>query len=95
MFRYSTDTEAKHAIRSAIEAGFTVEADGYDVDAIFAEAYEWRIDTDEAGNQLLNTGGFEQIVDEDGFWQIVEKHEPEAPAQPEAAPAGYTGRHRN
>lgn len=48
---------------------------GYDIDAIFAETFEYRVDKDEVGNDLLNTAGFEQVVDVDGFWEIVKKHE--------------------
>lgn len=48
---------------------------GYDVDAIFAETFEYRVDKDELGNERLNTAGFEQVVDTDGFWEIVKKHE--------------------
>jgi hypothetical protein len=46
----------------------------YDVDAIFAAAFEYRVDHDANGNELLNTAGFEQIVDEEKFWKIAEKH---------------------
>ena len=47
---------------------------GYDVDAIFAETFEYRVDVDADGNELLNTAGFEQIVGEDDFWAIADKH---------------------
>lgn len=47
---------------------------GYDVDAIFAETFEYRVDKDADGNELLNTAGFEQVVDEQEFWKIAEKH---------------------
>lgn len=75
MRRLTTDRDAKAQIVAAIEGSGESGADGYDLDAIFHEAYEWRIDRDVAGNELLNTGGFEQAVDGDAFWAIVAKHE--------------------
>lgn len=47
----------------------------YDVDAIFQEAFDYRTDTDDNGNVLLNTAGFEQVVDVEGFWEIAEAHD--------------------
>jgi len=47
---------------------------GYNVDAIFAETFEYRVDKDADGNELLNTAGFEQVVDVEQFWEIVKKH---------------------
>lgn len=59
--RYSTKQAAVTDIVAAIEAG-DATADAYDVDAIFDEAYTW------AGD------GFDQVVDVDEFWTIVERH---------------------
>jgi hypothetical protein len=47
----------------------------YNAEAIAREAYSYRVDTDEQGRELLNTAGFEQVVDDEEFWQIVERHE--------------------
>jgi hypothetical protein len=60
--------------RDAIEQAIIPALDGdeYDIDAIFREAFRYRVDTDGHGNELLNTAGFEQIVDDAEFWQIVE-----------------------
>lgn len=67
--RYTTRQEAIE--RVILPA---VNDDSYDVDAIFNEAFAYRVDTDGHGNELLNTAGFEQTVDTDEFWAIVEKH---------------------
>lgn len=72
--RYSTADEAKAAITAAIEAGGAATGSEYDIDAIFAASYEYKTDTDEQGNQLLSTAGFEQVVDEAAFWGIVEEN---------------------
>lgn len=71
MTRYSTDSDAKAAIIEAIEAGGAAKSDEYDIDAIFEAAYEYITDTDDQGNQLLNTAGFVQVVDDEAFWGIV------------------------
>lgn len=52
-------------------------ANDYDVEAIAREAFAWRIDTDGQGRELLNTGGFEQVVSDEAFWEIAKKHEKE------------------
>jgi hypothetical protein len=46
----------------------------FNVDAIFAETFEYRVDTDVDGNELLNTAGFEQVVSGERFWAIVKKY---------------------
>lgn len=74
MARFTTREDAKDDIVTAIEAG-DASATEYDIDAISYEVYEWKIDHDTDGNELLNTGGFEQVVDDEQFWQIVAKHE--------------------
>lgn len=71
--RYSSKQEA-------IERGIVTPLDAenpenYDLDAIFHAAFGWRIDHDDDGNERLNSAGFEQIVDADEFWQIVEHNE--------------------
>lgn len=68
MARFTTDHDAKAEIVTAIGA----YAYNYDIDAIFRDAYIWKVDHDADGNELLNTGGFECV---DSFWQIVAKHE--------------------
>jgi hypothetical protein len=45
----------------------------HDVEAIARAAFEWTIDRDEQGNELLNTARFEQTVTSDEFWAIVER----------------------
>jgi hypothetical protein len=52
-----------------------LDGDDYDVHAIADEAFTWKVDRDEHGNELLNTAGFEQAVTEDEFWAIVERHD--------------------
>lgn len=63
--------------QDAIEQGITpaLTEGEFDTDAIFTEAFAWKIDTDDDGNELLNTGGFEQTVTIDEFWAIVARHE--------------------
>lgn len=46
----------------------------YDVEAIARETFEYRVDRDGDGTEHLSTVGFEQVVDEDGFWAAVERH---------------------
>ncbi|WP_309080260.1 hypothetical protein [Zhihengliuella sp.] len=63
---YSTRNEAHAATIRAIEAGGGVQdaETEYDVDAIVDEAYEYSAEL----------GGFAQLVDTDGFWELVAKH---------------------
>ncbi|HEX6518291.1 MAG TPA: hypothetical protein VF049_22210 [Nocardioidaceae bacterium] len=70
--RYETLAEA--TAQAIVPALGEYGAD-YDIDAIAREAFAYRVDTDADGNELLNTAGFEQIVDEAGFWAIAEKHD--------------------
>lgn len=72
---FTTADDAKNAIRVAIEGSGAASADDYDIDAIFDEAYEYEVDTNEKGQELLNTAGFKQVVDVDEFWAIVERHD--------------------
>lgn len=68
--RYTTRADAiDQAIAPALDH------DGYDLDAICYEAFSWAIDINDNGDELLNTGGFEQTVSDDEFWKIVAKHE--------------------
>jgi hypothetical protein len=69
--RYSDKSDVMASIRVAL--GEFV--DDYDLDAIYAEAYEYKVDTDEQGRELLNTAGIEQIVSESEWWAIAEKHD--------------------
>lgn len=68
--RYTTMDDVK---RDAIIPTLD-KADDYDVDAIAAETYSYRVDLDGDGNELLNTAGFEQIVDTDAYWAAVQRH---------------------
>lgn len=70
--RYTTKSDV---IEQAILPALGEYADDYDTDAIADAAFDYRVDTNEQGQELLNTAGFEQVVDEDGFWTIVEQHE--------------------
>jgi len=47
----------------------------YDIDAIFDEAYKYKVDIDNEGREMSNSAGFEQIVDTDEFWEIVARHD--------------------
>jgi hypothetical protein len=62
--------------RDAIEQAIlpALDGDDYDAEAICREAFDWKIDVDDKGQELLNTGGFEQTVTDDEFWAIVAKH---------------------
>ena len=73
--RFTNASDAKNDIRVAIEAGGAADADDYDIDAILEEAYEWKIDINDKGQELLNSAGFEQIVDADEFLAIVARNE--------------------
>jgi len=67
--RYTTKDDA-------IEQAFPedVREPGFDVDAIFAATFEYRVDKDADGNELLNTAGFEQVVSEERFWELTQEH---------------------
>jgi len=49
--------------------------DNYDVEAIAAKAFDYRVDHDADGKELLNTAGFEQIVSTEEFWALVQEHD--------------------
>lgn len=66
--RYSTIQDVIEQDIAPALSGF--EGD-YDTAAIADRAFAWRIDHDVRGNELLNTGGFEQAVSEPEFWKIV------------------------
>lgn len=68
--RFSSDRDAK----AEIVAALSPDADAYDIDAIFAEAYTYRVDHDGEGNELLNTAGFESVPTKE-FWEIVSRHD--------------------
>lgn len=67
--RYTT---RRDAIEQAIAPA--LDDDNYDVAAICNEAFEYRVDTNGAGQELLNTAGFEQTVTDDEFWKIAARH---------------------
>jgi len=71
MRRFTTITDV---IRDEIAPALGEYADEYDLEAIAHEAYEYRVDTDARGRELANTAGFESVVDDDEFWEIVQKH---------------------
>ncbi len=65
-------TTRQDVIDEVIRPALGEFADHYDLAAICDAAYEWKIDRDADGNELLNTAGFEQTVTDDEFWNIVE-----------------------
>lgn len=68
--RYTTRRDAiEQAIMPALAEG------DYDYESICYAAFNWAIDVDDQGRELLNTGGFEQTVTDDEFWEIVAQHE--------------------
>ena len=71
MTRYTT----RQDIIDSLAGVFGDFADDYDIDAIIDEAYAYRVDEDENGNQRLSTAGFEQTVTDEEFWAIAEKHD--------------------
>lgn len=72
MTRYTTIADV---IEQDVVPALGEHADDYDAEAIAREAFEYRVDTDGQGNELLNTAGFEQKVSVDEFWKIVERHD--------------------
>lgn len=77
--RYATRKDAiEQAIAPALQPGH------YDLEAICTLTFDWRIDTDGQGNELLNTGGFEQVITEAEFWAAIADHQlpPAAPVEP-------------
>ncbi|MBW1600917.1 hypothetical protein JJV70_02120 [Streptomyces sp. JJ66] len=73
--RYTTLADV---IDQAIVPALGEYGSDYDIEAIARETHTWVIDTDSDGNELLNTGGFEQTVSDDEFWAIAEKHDTSA-----------------
>ncbi len=68
--RFTTRQDAiEQAIMPALTEG------NYDYEAICYEAFEWKIDVNGQDQELLNTGGFEQVVSDEQFWAIAAKHE--------------------
>lgn len=50
------------------------DASQYDMEAISHEAFTFKTDVNEQGQELLNTAGFEQTVSDEEYWEIVAKH---------------------
>lgn len=71
MTRYTT----RQDIIDSIAGSFGDFADDYDIDAIIDEAYAYRVDEDENGNELITTAGFQKIVTDKEFWEIAARHE--------------------
>lgn len=68
--RYTT---AEDAIDQEILPVLDGESE-YDVRGIFHEAFDWKIEINERGQELLDSGGFEQVVSNEEFAEIVEKY---------------------
>ena len=69
--RYATRQDA---IEQVIIPALTGYDDEFYLDAIFDEAFRYKVDSDGRGHELASTAGFEQVVDDHGFWLIVERH---------------------
>lgn len=67
-------TTIADVIDQAIAPALGEYGDDYDLEAIARATHEWTIDTDDEGNELLNTGGFRQTVTTEQFWAIAEQH---------------------
>lgn len=72
MSRYTTIADV---IQQDVIPALGEHAADYDAEAIAREAFEYRVDTDGQGRELLNTAGFEQTATVDEFWQIAAKHD--------------------
>ena len=72
MTRYTTIADA---ISREIIPALGDYAHLYDIDAIAAEAFQYRADVDSHGRVLLNTAGFEIVATGLEFWEIVARHE--------------------
>ena len=70
MARYSTRDEARQYVVDTLGE----HADEFDVDAITDAAFEYEVERDETGAELLNTAGFYPTMIADEFWQLVERH---------------------
>lgn len=69
--RYTTITDLEYQqVRPAL--GEFVEE--YDTEAIAHEIATYIVETDEDGNELLNTAGLEVTVSDPEFWEICQKH---------------------
>lgn len=68
-------TTLADVIDQAVAPALGEYGNDYDIDAIAREAFAYKVDTDADGNEVLNTAGFEQIVDEAGFWDIAAKYD--------------------
>lgn len=67
--RFTTITDVINSIADAVDGS------EYDLDAIARATHEYRVDNDAAGNELLNSAGFERTVTDDEFWAVVEDNE--------------------
>jgi len=73
MKRYTT---AEDAIAQEITPALAEYAEDFNTTAIFQELFEYKVDTNEQGQELANTAGFERITeDNETFWEIVQKHD--------------------
>jgi len=76
MQRFTTAQDVQDDIVAAIESNGrdVARAEDFDLDAIAAEAYEYRHVYDEQGSELVQASGYVQCVDTDEFWTIVARH---------------------
>lgn len=72
MTRYATINDATEQYTLTALGDYAAD---YDCEAITREAFAYRTDTDEHGNEVLTRAGFELAVTDEEFWTIVAKHE--------------------
>ena len=71
MTRYTTIADA---ISREIIPALGDYAHLYDIEAIAVDVFEYQADTDNLGQALLNTAGFELVMTGDEFWETVARH---------------------
>lgn len=78
--RYTT---LEDVIDQEIRPALGDDAGDYDLEAIARRCYDYRVDLDPAtGAERLDTAGFEQTVDDEGFWAVVQELDGTGPADP-------------
>jgi hypothetical protein len=70
--RYTTRQDA---IKQAIIPALGEFGHDYDIEGLAAEILVYKVDTDEHGNERLNTAGFELTVEGDEFWAAAKRYD--------------------